>query len=187
MDNHSKEIWCTLCAFAQLQFKVTIHTTLYPLAASLYPHHLCQCGNVRGPWFKQWKSSQGCLSHLIPTPWCHDTCIYNSLKQIVCGLKWRGPSTVISNLPTRSLLLSCCLWWQSPKSSSTILSEETVQKDGQSFWRTYAYNLCKEKPVKPSPSDPKLPVLFWVYVPFCALVLQWGFILMKLCMYGEFS
>lgn len=29
MDNHKKEIWCIPCAFAQLQFKVTLYTALY--------------------------------------------------------------------------------------------------------------------------------------------------------------
>lgn len=39
------------------------------LSSLTLPHRLCQCGNVRGPWIKQWKSSQGCLSHLIPATW----------------------------------------------------------------------------------------------------------------------
>lgn len=184
MDNHKKEIWCTPWAFAQLQFKVTLYT---PLHTPLQPPFTLTIYVSLKIWGALESSSQNLVSHLIPATWCHDTCIYKPLKQIVCGLKWRGSSTGISNLPARSLLLSHCLYWQSPKSSSIILSEETVQEDGQSLWRTYAYNLCKEKSVKPSSSDLKLQVLFWVYVLFCALVLQWGFILIKLCMCGEFS
>lgn len=34
MNNHKKEIWCIPCAFAQLQFKLTVYT---PLNTSLQP------------------------------------------------------------------------------------------------------------------------------------------------------
>lgn len=150
MDNHKKEIWCTPCAFAQLQFKVTLCTPFY---TPEQPHFTLTIYVSVAMW-EDLESSSENLVKVVSVTWFlrhgHDTCIYKSVEQIVSGLKWRGPATGISNYKkqlaiTRSLLLSCYLCWQSPKSSSTILSEETVQEDGQSLWRTYAYDLCKNK------------------------------------------